>query len=74
MKSFPIFLLILTSVVLVLLTVFSSLGFPFGFLFYLMCFGQLLLIFTVYKVLTDNYETEKTFEDLYEDYSPDKIE
>lgn len=74
MKSFPIFLLILTSVVLVLLTVFSFLGFPFGFLFYLMCFGQLLLIFTVYKVLTDNYVTEKTFEDLYEDYSPDKIE
>ncbi|WP_341481592.1 hypothetical protein [Christiangramia lutea] len=42
-------------------------NFSFGILFYLMCFGQMMLVFTVYKVLTDNYTTNKTFKDGYED-------
>jgi len=29
--------------------------------------GQVFLLIMVYKVLTDNYKTEKTFEDFYED-------
>ncbi|MCM4157867.1 hypothetical protein [Gramella sp. AN32] len=69
MKSLGFILLALTTLILVLLTVLSALGFPFGFLFYLMCIGQLLLIFTVYKILTDNYTTTKTFNDFYEDHS-----
>jgi hypothetical protein len=40
---------------------------PFGLVFFLVVFGQGLLIFTVYKVLTDDYTTDKTFEDFYED-------
>lgn len=70
MKITGIGLLIFTSVVLVILSVLTFFNFPFGLLFYIMCFGQLLLIFTVYKVLTDDYHTDKTFEDGYEDHSP----
>ena len=72
MRSSGFILLGLTTLVLVLLTVFSALGFSFSILFYLMCFGQLLFIVSVYKVLTGNYTSTKTFDDLYEDYTPDK--
>ncbi|MCM8569300.1 hypothetical protein NE848_07910 [Gramella jeungdoensis] len=68
MKSLCLNLLALTTIVLVLLAVFSALGFPFPVLYFLMCFGQILLIFTVYKVLTDKYTTTKTFDDFYEDH------
>lgn len=64
------FFLIITTLILVLLSILSMLDFSFSVLFYLMCFGQLFLLFTVYKVLTDKYSTKKTFDDLYEDYSP----
>ena len=74
MKISGIDFLIATSLVLVTLTILASLNYSFSILFYLMCFGQLLLVFTVYKILTDDYTTEKTFEDMYEDKSPDKIE
>ena len=70
MKLTGIGYLIITSAVLVLLSVLASLNFSFGLVFYVMCFGQLLLLFTVYKVLTDDYHTDKTFEDGYEDHSP----
>ena len=69
MKNTGINLLILTTIVLIVLTVLAGLGFSFAPLFYLMCLGQLLLIFTVYKVLTENYTTRKTFDDFYEDHS-----
>lgn len=74
MKITGINLLIITSFVLVLLAVVSALEFSFSLVFILMCIGQLLLIFTVYKVLTDDYTTNKTFEDFYEDYTPNDNE
>ena len=36
-----------------------------------MCFGQLIFLITVYRILTEKYTTNKTFEDLYEDYTPE---
>lgn len=42
-------------------------AFPSGWLFFLVVFGQAVLIFTVYKILKDDYHTHKTFEDFYED-------
>jgi hypothetical protein len=43
--------------------------------FYLTLAGQFLLIFSVYKILTDNnYKTKKTFDDWYEDYPHNKEE
>lgn len=69
MKMSSITYLIITTAVLVLVTilVFFNAGFPI--VFYLTCVGQVLLAIAVYKVLTDNYTTEKTFKDWYEDHS-----
>ncbi|PRX49873.1 hypothetical protein [Salegentibacter salegens] len=73
MKNNGITYLIFTSILLVVITtlVFFNTGFPV--IFYLTCIGQILLIFTVYKVLTDSYKTKKTFDDWYEDYH-DKVD
>ncbi len=74
MKSFGIFFLVLTSIVLVLVTIFSALNFPFPLVFYLVCFGQLLLIITVYKVLKEDYKPDSTFEEFYEKETGDTKE
>lgn len=67
MRNSAILFLIITTLVLVSVTVMSSLNVAFPWVFYLTCIGQVLLIITVYKVLTDKYSTEKTFDDWYED-------
>ena len=69
MKNTAIKLVWSTTLVLVVLTVIAQLDFPFSWIFFLTCFGQVLLIYTVYKVLTDKYTTDKTFDDWYEDHS-----
>lgn len=74
MKSFGIFFLVLTSIVLVLVAIFSALNFPFPLVFYLVCFGQLLLIITVYKVLKEDYKPDSTFEEFYEKETGDTKE
>lgn len=66
MKSPGIFFLVLTSILLVLVAIFSALNFPFPLVFYLVCLGKLLLIITVYKVLTDDYKPKMTFKEFYE--------
>ena len=68
MKNTAIRLVLATTFVLVVLTIMAQLNFPFGWMFFLTCFGQVLLIYTVYKVLTDKYTTDKTFDDWYEDH------
>lgn len=67
MKNLGIPLLILTTLILLLVTIFASLDMPFSWVFYLTVLGQVTLVFAVYKVLTDDYHTEKTFKDWYED-------
>ena len=57
-----------TTMVLVTLTIMVSMNFPFNWVFYLTVFGQALVVYMVYKVLTDDYDTSKTFEDFYEDH------
>lgn len=68
MKPIAIPLLFLTTVLLITVVIFSSMNFSFSWIFYLTVAGQALLIFTVYKVLTDNYTTTRTFADFYEDH------
>lgn len=68
MKNLGIPSLIATTLVLITLVIFSSLDFPYPWVFFLTVFGQVLLVFAVYKVLRDDYETDKTFADFYEDY------
>jgi hypothetical protein len=56
-----------TTMVLVTVTIMVSMNFPFNWVFYMTVFGQALVVYMVYKVLTDDYDTPKTFDDFYED-------
>lgn len=58
----------LTTFVLITLVIMASMNFPFNWIFYLTVFGQALIVAMVYRVLKDDYTTEKTFDDFYEDY------
>ena len=68
MKPSAITYLIITTIVLITVSVFASIGFPFAWVFYLTILGEAMLFWTVYKVLTDNYTTDKKFKDFYEDH------
>lgn len=57
----------ISTVLLITLIIFSVMNFSFGIIFYTMILGQITLIVGVYKVLTDDYTTHKTFDDFYED-------
>jgi TRAP-type C4-dicarboxylate transport system permease small subunit len=57
-----------TTVVLLMLTIMASMDFPFNWVFYVTIIGQIMVVYMVYRVLTDNYQTNKTFEDFYEDH------
>jgi len=69
MKNNGVTYLILTSVLLVLITILVYFNTNFSLIFYLTFLGQCLLIYSVYRILTDNYKTERSFDDWYEDYS-----
>ncbi|MEK6152235.1 hypothetical protein WIW50_03205 [Flavobacteriaceae bacterium 3-367] len=72
MRTSVFFWVIATTLVLILVTATASMGFPFNWVFYLTVAGQLMLVYMVYRVLTDGYTTEKTFEDFYEDRPLDR--
>jgi len=74
MKLSAISWLVITTLVLLTVTVFSVLEFSFNWVFYLTVLGQVFFIYTVYKILTDTYTTDKTFNDFYEDYPIEKDE
>ncbi len=67
MKTSPLFYILITTFLLLTITIMSSLNVAFNWVFYLTVIGQLFIILMVYRVLTDNYTTDKTFEDFYED-------
>jgi|26BtaG_2_1085354.scaffolds.fasta_scaffold00003_217 fatty acid desaturase len=67
MKPTAISLSVITTLVLITVAIFAALDFSFGWVFFLTLVGQILLVFTVFKVLKDDYSTTKTFEDFYED-------
>ncbi len=68
MKLSGIFFLIVTTIILIALAVMSFYNLQFNVIFYVTVVGQIIFIFTVYKILTDNYTTKKTFKDWYEDH------
>lgn len=68
MKISAMALLATTTLLLLTLVVFATMDVAFTWVFYVSCIGQVLLIYTVYRVLKDDYDTEKTFSDFYEDY------
>ncbi len=67
MKISAMALLAITTLVLLTVVIFATLNLPCSWVFYLTTFGQILLVITVIRVLKDDYTTDKTFEDFYED-------
>lgn len=68
MKVSTMGLVAITTIALLLLTIMAALDYPFNWVFYMTVLGQALLIYMVYRVLVDDYKTDKTFEDFYEDH------
>lgn len=68
MKTSALFWVVLTTLVLITVTIMATMDFPFNWVFYVTVAGQVLVCIMVYRVLTDNYTTDKTFDDFYEDY------
>ena len=67
MKISAMALLAITTLVLITVVIFATLNLPFSWVFLLTTSGQILLVITVIRVLKDDYTTDKTFEDFYED-------
>ncbi|SDL48300.1 hypothetical protein [Kriegella aquimaris] len=68
MKNTAMFWVMATTLVLVTVTIMALMNLPFNWVFYVTILGQLMIVYMVYKVLTDNYKTSKTFEHFYNDY------
>ena len=67
MKIPVMFYVVLTTFLLVMLTIMAAMNMPFNWVFYTMCLGQLFVLVMVFKVLKENYTTDKTFENFYQD-------
>ncbi|GGE13276.1 hypothetical protein [Psychroflexus salis] len=67
MKLSAISFVIITTLILITVSIMAAMDLSFSWVFFLTLIGQILLIYTVYRVLIDNYNTDKTFEDWYED-------
>jgi hypothetical protein len=74
MKLSAIFYITITTLLLVgiVTMVFFNVSYPI--VFYTVVVGQAWWIYTVYKVITDDYTTDKTFDDWYEDHPISKEE
>lgn len=67
MKNNGLFWVAVTSLLLLTVVIMVTMNFPFNWVFYVTVLGQIAIVFMVYSVLTDDYQTSKTFEDFYED-------
>lgn len=67
MKNSPFPYVVITTLLLITITIMCAMNFSFNWVFYLTVLGQISVVLMVYKVLTDNYSTDKTFEHFYED-------
>ncbi|WP_029037659.1 hypothetical protein [Salinimicrobium xinjiangense] len=67
MKLSAHFYVIIATLFLVAVAVMVFYNVPYDIVFYTVIVGQAWWLLTVYKVLTDNYTTDKTFDDWYED-------
>ena len=67
MKLSATFYITVTTLLLVAVGVMVYYDFSYSTVWYTVVAGQAWWIFTVYKVLTDDYSTDKTFDDWYED-------
>ena len=70
MRTSAMFWVAATTLMLLLETVTASLAFPFHWIFFIALAGQVMVVYMVYRVLTEPYTTNKTFQDYYQDYTP----
>ncbi len=56
-----------TTLLLITVSIMVSMNFPMNWIFWVTCLGQVLIVMMVYRTLKDNYSTDKTFKDFYED-------
>ncbi|MCY2685770.1 hypothetical protein [Salinimicrobium sp. TH3] len=68
------FYVIVATLLLVSVAVMVFYNVSYDIVFYTVISGQAWWLLTVYKVITDNYSTEKTFDDWYEDHPVGKEE
>ena len=68
MKNSAMFWVANTTIILVIVTIMAAMNFPFNWVFYVTVLGQSMVVYMVYKVLTNDYNTDKTFKDFYEDH------
>lgn len=68
MKLTAHFYVIITTLLLATVAVMVFYNVPYDIVFYTVLVGQAWWVFTVYKVITDDYSTDKTFDDWYEDH------
>lgn len=67
MRNTAMFWVANTTITLVLVTIMAAMNFSFNWVFFVTVLGQLMVVYMVYRVLTDDYKTDKTFKDFYED-------
>ena len=68
MKDSAMFWVGSTTLVLFTVTIMAAMNFPFNWVFYITVLGQVMIVYMVYRVLTDDYTTTRTFKDFYEDH------
>lgn len=68
MKYSAIFYITITTILLVAVATLVFYNASYNIVLFTVLAGQAWWILTVYKVLTDDYTTDKTFDDWYEDY------
>ena len=67
MKAGMKFYIALTTLLLMAVAIMVVFNLPFPLVFITMVTGQIFLAIMVYKILTDDYSTPRTFEDWYEE-------
>ncbi|GAB2764688.1 hypothetical protein [Salinimicrobium soli] len=63
-----LFYIVISSILLAAVGIMVYYNVRYDVILYTVVAGQAWWLLTVYKVLTDNYSTEKTFDDWYEDH------
>ena len=55
MKTSAMFWVGATTILLIIVTIMATMNFAFSWVFYLTVLGQTMIVYMVYKVLTDHY-------------------
>jgi hypothetical protein len=74
MKNFAIKVVWFTTAIVFVFAGLCQTNIALPLLLAVLIFGELLILFMVYMVLTDTYTTTKTFKDWYEDHPMDTLQ